>query len=373
MAPTTLRHPLLVASVITALGAGNAAPAASAASTPAPAPQSSNQLLGGLVGGLLDTVTGPLLGVVTPLVDGSTGVLPAVLPAGTVDAITDAITGAVDGIVPADVTKLLSGLTPAQVTQLAADPTAVAPLLAGLLPTLTGLTGGSTLSASAVTSALSQLTALLGGGVPTTGAALTTLTGVLDQVTSLLGLPSVANLPVVAPLIGALAKLGVALPDGPAKTGVVNAVTAAGTSFGLTPAQIASALDLLGLGKAVTKPATATPATTPAAPAATIVRARIASAKVSSNRRTVSFRVLCPTSALAGCTVKPSVKVGGKTVKTTKSAKLKAGATKTFTARVPAALAKKVRKAGGKAVVRLTTTGATGGAVSKTVTLRRAR
>lgn len=370
MAPTALRHPALVVGVVAALGAGIAAPAATAASTPAP--QVSNQALGGLLGGLLGGVTGPILDIITPVLEGGTA-LPAVLPAGTVDQLTDALTGVVDGVVPADITKLITALTPAQLTQLVSDPAAVAPLLTGLLPTLTGLASSSSLSASAVTSALQQVTALLGGGVPTTAAGLSTLTDVLDQVAKLLGYPSVVALPAVGPLIASLASLGGLLPDGPPKTAVVGAVTAAGTSLGLTPAQIAQALDLLGLGKAVAKPATATPgAATTTSKAAKTVRAKIVSAKVSKNRRKVTYRVSCPTSAIAGCRVTPSVKLAGKAVRTTKAATLKTGGSRTFTAKVPASLAKKVRKAGGKLVVRVATTGSTAGAVSKTVKVRRA-
>jgi len=373
MAPHALRHPALVVGVVATLGAGIAAPAAVAASTPAP--QVQNQALGGLLGGLLGGVTGPLLGVVTPLLEGGTGTLPAVLPAGTIDALTDALTGVVDGIVPADVAKLVTALTPAQLAQLAADPTAVGPLLTGLLPTLTGLASGSALSSSAVTAALSQVTALLGAGVPSTSTGLATLTSVLDQVANLLGYPSVASLPAVGPLLTALASIGTALPDGPPKTAAVGALTAAGTSLGLTPAQIAQALDLLGLGRAVAKPAAAgagAAAATGTTKTAKTVRARITSAKLSQNRRKATFRVTCPVSAIAGCRIKPSVKVAGKAVRTTKSATLKPGASRTFKATVPASLAKKVRKAGGRLVVRVATTGSTAGAVSKTVRVRRA-
>ncbi|MDO9409982.1 hypothetical protein [Patulibacter sp.] len=372
MAPTAFRHPLVVAGVVATLGAGVIAPAASAASTP-PAPQVSNQLLGGLLGGLLDTATAPLVSAVTPLLDGSTGVLPAVLPAGTIDKLTDVITGAVDGVVPADVTKLLTALTPAQLTQLVADPTTMVPLLTGILPTLTGLASGSTLSASAVSAALSQVTAVLGGGVPSSATALATLTSVVDQVAKLLGYPSVAALPAVGPLIAALATIGKALPDGGTKTAVVGAVSTAGTSLGLTPAQIASALDLLGLGRAVAKPAATTPAPTAAAPAAAakVARARIASASISKNRRKVTYRVTCPTASIAGCRITPSVKVGGRTVKA-KKATIAAGRSKTFRVAVPASVAKKVRKAGGKVVLRLKTAGSTAGAVTKTVRISRA-
>jgi hypothetical protein len=372
MAPTAFRHPLVVAGVVATLGAGIAAPAATAASAP-PAPQASTQLLGGLLGGLLDTATAPILSIITPLVEGNGGVLPAVLPAGTVEKLTDAITGAVDGVVPADVTKLLTALTPAQLTQLISDPAAVAPLLTGILPTLTSLASGSTLPAAAVTSALSQVTALLGGGIPTSAEALAVLTNVVDQVAKLLGYPSVASLPAVGPLIAALATVGKALPDGPSKTAVVGAVSTAGTSLGLSPAQIAQALELLGLGRAVAKPASTTPAPAATTPAksASVARARIASASISKNRRKVTYRVTCPTSSVAGCRVTPKIKVGGKTVRT-KAATVAAGRTKTFRATVPASVAKKVRKAGGKMVVTLKTAGSTAGAVTKTVRVRRA-
>ncbi|WP_026912274.1 hypothetical protein [Patulibacter minatonensis] len=373
MSRSALRHPALVVGVATALGAATIAPVAAAASTPKPA--AATVTTQGLLGGLLGAVTQPVVELVTPLVNGSTGVLPAVLPPATITALTDAltgVTGTVDALVPKDVTSLLSVLTPAQVQQIATNPAAVAPLLEGLLPTLTSLAGGSTLSSSAVTSALSQLTSVLGGGVPSTASGLATLTSLLDQVTSLLGYPSVASLPVVGPLLGVIAQTGKAVPDGPAKTAAVGALTTAGTSLGLTPAQIQSALDLLGLGRVVAK----TPATTPATPAtgvARTVRAKIVSVKVSKNRKKISVRVSCPaTAGAAGCTVKPSVKIGSRTAKTTKSAVIKRGKTKTFSATVPAAAVKSVKKSGGRVVAKVTTVGSTAGAVSKTVKVRRA-
>lgn len=367
MSPSALRHPALVVGVVTAFGVATVAPIASAATAPKPASVTTQ----GLLGGLLGSVTQPVLNLVTPLLDGSSG-LPVVLPPATVTALTDALSGGVDALVPADVTSLLGVLSPAQVQQLATNPTAIAPLLEGLLPTLTNLAGGSTLSSSAVTSALSQLTSVLSGGVPTSAAGLATLTSLLDQVTTLLGFPSVASLPVVGQLLGVIAQTGKAVPDGPAKNAAVGALTTAGTSLGLTPAQIQSALDLLGLGRAVVK----APGTTPTATAAKttkVVRAKIVSVKVSKNRKKVSVRVSCPTTAAAaGCTVKPSVKVGSRTAKTTRSAVVKRGKTRTFSAKVSAAAVKSVRKSGGRVVAKVTTVGSTAGAVSKTVKVRRA-
>lgn len=373
MSPHVLRHPILAASVIAALGTATIAPAAVAATTPKPAPVT-QQALGGLLGGVLNSVTAPVVELITPLV-GSTGVLPAVLPAQTVAALTTALTSTVDTLVPADVASLLTALSPAQVQQLVADPTAVAPLLTGLLSSVTSMVSTGTSTTDELTSVLGQLTSVLNAGLPTSAAGMTSLTGILDQLTALLTSPTVATLPVVGPLIGSLANLGGLLPDGPAKTGVVGAVSAAGTGLGLTPAQIAQALALLGLGRAVAKApdATSTPVAMPAKKAAKTVRAKIVSAKVAANRKTVRVKVLCPATATAGCKIRPSVKVGGRAAKITKSATLARGKSRTFTAKVPAAAVTKAKKSGAKVVVRLATTGSTAGAVTKTVTVRRAR
>ena len=57
----------------------------------------------------------------------------------------------------------------------------------------------------------------------------------------------------------------------------------------------------------------------------------------------------------------------GKAAKLSRSVTVARGTTQTITASVPASVAKKVRKAGGKLVVRVATTGATAGAHVKTV------
>lgn len=370
MSPHVLRHPVLAVSVIAALGTATIAPAAVAATTPKPAPVS-QQALGGLVGGLLGSVTAPVQSLLTPLVT-ATG-LPAVLPVATVEALTSALTSTVDTLVPADVASLLTMLDPAQVQQLVANPATVAPLLTGLLSSVTSMVTTGMTTAPELTSVLGQLTSVLNSGLPSSAGGLSSLTGILDQLTALLTSPTVATLPVVGPLIASLAQLGGLVPEGPVKSGVVSAVSAAGTGLGLSPAQIAQALALLGLGRAVAKAPDATPATTPATKAATTVRAKIVSAKVSANRKTVRVKVLCPATASLGCKIKPSVKVGGRAAKITKSATLARGKSRTFTAKVPAAAVRKAKKSGAKVVVRLTTTGSTAGAVTKTVTLRRAR
>lgn len=358
MATTALRHPALALGVVAALGAGIAAPAATAA-TAEPAPQAAQRgLLGDLLGGVLAPVTGPLgLTQVTDLVT--------------------ALTDPVDALLPDQVADLLEVLTLPQLTQIV-KPETILPLLQGLVPTLTSLTGtGASPSTAQITGVLDQLTAILKAGVPGDTAGQDALGGILEQVTSLLGLPGVRELPVVGDLVTVLEGVVSQLPD-PLKTPVQALITAAaGTpkpGATVTDPTLAALLALLGGQKAPTATApSAAPAAKPAAPAAKkIVRAKITSVKLSKNRRTLTVRVTCPTTATAGCRIAPKATVAGKALKLSGSKSLKRGKVRSLKGKVSASTVRKLRAKGGKAVVRVSTTGSTSGAVSKTVKIRRA-
>lgn len=350
MPPYVLRHPALVVGVVAAMGTATVAPAvASAASSPAPMQQT--QDLGGLITGLLGGITGTVGSVVDQLVAGT---LPGVLPP---KAMSTLITTLVGAPVTA-VTEILELLSPAQLMQIVTQgPTAATTqLLQGVLASVTKLTSSliaGTAQLPLVGDALERLTAILEGGVPTAAEAVQTLIATLDQITTQLGLPNVASLPAVGPLIQKLLALAGQVTDPAAAAAITRTLTAAAKAAGLDPAALA-ALSTAGLA---------------AAPAATrVARARISSVSVGKSRRSVRVRVVCPTTAPAGgCVVRPSVKLGGKTAKLARSITVARGTTQTLSAAVPASAAKKIRKAGGKLIVRVATTGATAGAVTRTV------
>lgn len=360
MAPTALRHPALALGVVAALGAGIAAPAAAAA-TAEPAPQAAQRgLLGDLLGGILAPVTGPLgLTQVTDLVT--------------------ALTDPVDALLPSQVADLLEVLTLPQLTQIV-KPETIGPLLEGLQPILGSLTGaGATPSTAQITAVLDQLTAILGVGLPGDADGQAVLGGLLDQVTSLLGLPGVRDLPVVGDLVTVLEGVVSQLPD-PLKTPVQALITAAagtpksGSTGTVTDPTLAALLALL---TGVRAPTGAAPAATAAKPAAAgaaakkTVRAKITSVKLSKNRKTLTVRVTCPTTATTGCRIAPKVTVAGKSLKLSGSKSLKRGKVASLKGKVAASTVKKLRAKGGKAVVRVSTTGSTSGAVSKTLKIRR--
>ncbi|MEV4421800.1 hypothetical protein AB0L40_17715 [Patulibacter sp. NPDC049589] len=398
MSPNALRHPALVVSVVAALGTATVAPAAAVAAThdaSAPTSVASRGLLDGLLGGL----TAPLTTVLTTLTTNPTAVL-------SPTTITTLLTE-IPKVTAETVGGILDVLTPAQLAALVSDPTTIASptalttLLGGLLDTVTGLTQGVTAGGTSVPSAtdvgsvLSQLQALLAGGVPSTAAGQTALVGILDQVTGLLGLPAVKDLPIVGDLLTTLRGLGSALPAplSTAVTGLIDAVAGTGgtgtgtgtgtggtgTGTGVDAGALASLLGLLGLGGATGgtgasgSGSAAKPTTSTTTAAKKVARARIVSVTVSKTRKRVVLRVSCPATApAAGCKVKPSVKLGGRAVKVAKTATVRRGATRSLKAKVPASLAKKIRAKGGRVVVRVSTTGATAGAVTKTVKVRRA-
>jgi hypothetical protein len=100
-------------------------------------------------------------------------------------------------------------------------------------------------------------------------------------------------------------------------------------------------------------------------------QARIRSVSVSKNRRTVRVRVTCPRGARASCRIVISAKLRGSKLKVVRRATVRVGATKTVTARVPARTVRSVRRAGGRLVVRVGTSGSGKPAVVKAVKVRR--
>lgn len=362
MAPTALRHPALALGVIAALGAGIAAPAATAASEPAP--QVAQR---GLLGDLLGGITGPITGA---------------LGDPQIEEIVAALIDTVDGLVPAQVADLLEVLSLDQLTQIV-QPETILPLLQGLVPTLTSLGGsGSAAPTAEVEDVLQQLTAILRAGAPGDPAGQAVLGGLLDQVTSLLGLPGVRELPVVGDLVTVLEGVVDALPD-ELKTPVQNLITAAagtpkpGTAGTVTDPTLAALLALLTGAKAPNAaapgagPSVAKPAATPAK-ASKVVRAKITSVKLSKNRKKLTVRVTCPTTATAACRISPKATVAGKALKLSGTKTLKRGKVASLKGKVSSRTVKKLRAKGGKAVVRVSTKGSASGAVSKTVKIRRA-
>lgn len=369
MARTALRHPVLALGLIAALGGGIAAPAATAASAPA---QQTVQR------GLLDDLLGG--SVLAPVTD-------ALLPSGDVDALVGALTAPVNEVLSvAQVTELLEVLTPEQLTQIA-DPATATSLLEGLLAALTALTAGdASPSLDDASVLIGQLTAILGAGLPgTDGEAV--LIGVLNEVTALLGLPGVRELPVVRELVTVLEGAADGLPaplQEPVQallTAAVGTPTGTGTGTGTSSGAGAVTDPALAALLALLAGANAPPATAPAGTVSTakpantiakrVVRARISSVKLSKNRKTLTIRVTCPAAA-ARCRIAPKATVAGKTLKLRGSKSLKRGRTASLKGRVPASTVRKLRAKGGKAVVRVSTAGSSSGAVKKTVKLRRA-
>ncbi|CAB4962060.1 unannotated protein [freshwater metagenome] len=356
MPPYALRHPALVVGVVAAMGAGTVAPAVASASTPPPAVHQT-QDLSGLIGGLLGGVTGTVGGIVDQLVAGT---LPGVLPANTFSTLINTLVTAP----VAAVTEILDLLSPAQIMQIVMNGpvAATTQLLQGILSSVTKLTTtlvAGTAQLPLVGDALDRLTAILAGGIPTAAEALKTFTAILDQITTQLGLPKVADLPAVGPLLQKLIALAPQVTDPAAAAAITRTLTAAAKAFGIDPAAALAALGTAGTAVAAV----------PAA-VATVARARINAASVGATRRTVKLQVVCPTSAPAtGCVVRPSFKLGSKSARLSKAVTVARGTTRTITAALPASVVKKLRKAGGKLVVSVATTGATAGAVKKTLTV----
>lgn len=351
MPPYALRHPVVVVGVVAAMTTATVAPAvASAASTPPPVQRTHD--LGGLLTGLLGGLTGTVGSVVDQLVAGT---LPGVLSPTAVSTLITTLIGApVTAVI-----EILELLSPAQLTQIVTQGpvAATTQLLQGVLASVTKLTTSlvaGTAQLPLVDDAFDRLTAILEGGIPTAAEAVGLLVATLDQITTQLGLPNVATLPAVGPLVQKLLALAGQVTDPAAAAAITRTLTAAAKAAGLDPAALA-ALGTAGLAGA--------------APAATrVARARISSVSVGKNRRSVRLRVVCPTTAPAtGCAVRPSVRLGGRAAKLSRSVTIARGTTRTLSASVPASAARKVRRAGGKLVVRVSTTGATAGAVRRTV------
>ncbi|MDO9409981.1 hypothetical protein [Patulibacter sp.] len=356
MPPYVLRHPALVVGVVAAMGVGTVAPAVASAATPPPAVQQT-QDLSGLIGGLLGGVTSTVGGIVDQLVAGT---LPGVLPANTISTLINTLVGA-----PVTaVTEILDLLSPDQILQIVSKGpvAATTQLLQGVLASVTKLTttlAAGTAQLPLVGDTFDRLTAVLAGGIPTAADALKTFTAILDQVTTQLGLPKVADLPAVGPLLQKLVALVGQVSDPAAVAAITRTLTAAAKAYGIDPAAALAALGTAGTAVA-------------AAPAAavTVARARLNAASVGATRRTVKLRVICPTTAPAtGCVVSPSFKLGSTSAKLGRSVTVARGTTRSITAALPSSVAKKLRKAGGKLVVTMKTTGATAGAVKKTLTV----
>ncbi|WP_026912273.1 hypothetical protein [Patulibacter minatonensis] len=357
MPPYVLRHPALVVGVAAALGTATIAPTAAMAATTKPAPAVvQHQDLGGLINGLVGSITGLTGSIADQLLAGT---LPGILPANAISSLINTLVAA-----PLTaVTEIVDLLSPSQILQLVKEGpvAATTQLLQGVLGTVTKLTTtliAGTAQLPLVGDVLSRFTAILEGGIPTAADALKSLTGILDQLTTQFGLPSVLQLPAIGPLIQKLIDLAGKVTDPATKAAAVRALSAAAKTAGIDPATLAS-LGIAGLGSAAA-----------AAPAAVvkIARARISSVAVGKSRRSVSVKVVCPASAPAsGCVVRPSVKLAGSAAKLSRSITVARGTTQTVSAAVPASIAKKVRKSGGRLVVKVLTTGATAGAVTRTV------
>lgn len=382
MSRSSLRHPALAVGMAVVLGAATVAPAASAAATPAPSTAAS--VPGPAARGLF----GDLLTPVGQLLDAITGGLTGALPPADVTTLTDAL----DALDPAQLAAVLDTLSPAQLAQVvAAGPDGLGTLLTGVLNTVTGLvaglpTGGTGTPAvpPQLDAVLAQLTGLLAGVSGADAPSLATLTQVLDQLTTLLGLPGVASLPALGPLLGQLVQTRGELPAGPVRDAVDEVITTVTDTISRNPI-VTDATSVGPNAASGTSKATATAtdpgspvqgatATKPAAatkPAPLAVQARIRSVVVSKDRRRVRVRVTCPRGATASCRIIVSAKLRGTKLRVTRRATVRVGVTRTVTAKVPARTVRSVRRSGGRLVVRVGTAGSGKAAVAKTVTVRR--
>lgn len=378
MTRSPLRHPLLVTGVVVALGAASVAPAAAAAATPSPASAPSpaaRGLFGDLlapVGSLLDAITG--------------GLVTGALPPAAVTTITDAL----DQLQPEQLAAVLDTLTPEQLAQVVtAGPGGLDTLLTGVLTTVTDLlhglpsAGGGATAPPQLDAVLAQLTGLLAGVPGGDAASLETLTTLLNDLTKLLALPGVAELPALGPLLGELLQVRGEVPAGPVREAIDGVLVTITDTLGGIP--VVPGLTSVGpnASSGTSRPAQATDvgvapdpvqgagAVKPATSAALATQARIRSVSVSKNRRSVRVRVTCPRGATASCRIIISAKLRGSKLKVVRRATVKVGATRTITAKVPARTVRSVRRSGGKLVVRVGTAGSGKAAVAKTVKVRR--
>lgn len=378
MTRTPLRHPLLVTGVVVALGAASVAPAAAAAATSSPAAPASSPgpAARGLFGDLLAPV-GTLLDAITG------GLVTGTLPPTAVTTITDAL----DQLQPEQLAAVLDTLTPEQLAQVVtAGPGGLDTLLTGVLTTVTGLleglpsAGGGATAPPQLDAVLAQLTGLLAGVPGGDAASLETLTTLLNDLTKLLALPGVAQLPALGPLLGELLQVRGEVPAGPVRDAVDGVLVTITDTLGSVP--VVPGLTSVGpnASSGTSKPAQATdvgiapdPVQGAGAvkPAPLATQARIRSVSVSKNRRSVRVRVTCPRGATASCRIIISAKLRGSKLKVVRRATVGVGATRTITAKVPARTVRSVRRSGGKLVVRVGTAGSGKAAVAKTVEVRR--
>lgn len=380
MTRSLLRHPALVTGVVVALGAAPVAPAAAAASTPSPATSASapgpaaRGLFGDLlapVGNLLDAITG--------------GLVTGALPPTAVTTITDAL----DQLQPEQLAAVLDTLTPAQLAQVVtAGPGGLDTLLTGVLTTVTDLlqglpaagAGGGATAPPQLDAVLAQLTGLLAGVPGGDAASLETLTTLLNDLTKLLALPGVAQLPALGPLLGELLQVRGEVPAGPVRDAVDGVLVTITDTLGSVP--VVPGLTSVGpnASSGTSRPAQATDVgvapdpvrgAVAAKPAPLAAQARIRSVSISKNRRSVRVRVTCPRGATAPCRIIISAKLRSSKLKVVRRATVKVGATRTITAKVPARTVRSVRRSGGKLVVRVGTAGSGKAAVAKTVKVRR--
>lgn len=221
-------------------------------------------------------------------------------------------------------------------------------LLPGILPTelgtlLTGASGGE-LTTILGTVTDEQLTGALGTLLPAEiGGVLTSATGG-DLTTLLGGLPG-----------GELTGVLDTLTTGELQTllGQVTGDTA------LKP--VADQITQLLLGRnpagGTTAPATTTPpgpsiivvpVNRPgAAPTSTRYRARVSSARVAKNRRSMSIKVTCPAAAPKGCLVRVSGQLAGKRAMAAKDMLLLRNTSKTVRVKLVSSATKRLRKKGG--------------------------
>jgi hypothetical protein len=234
---------------------------------------------------------------------------------------------------------------------------------------------------------------VLNAGAPTGDPAVAqALADLLDQVTQLVGVPGVVDVPVLGPLLSDLAAQRSTFPsptadafDGlvgtlrstPGSGPALEAAGLGGGTGGSGPDGGTGAAGGAGTGSSATagaagvggSPAVAVaPVPTPAKKAA---RATIRSISISKDRRRIRVRLGCPKTARAACVVTTTVTVRGAKVAKARKLTVKAGKSRWLTVKVPASRARAHRRAGGRVVVKAVTKGATAMPHTKSRTVRR--
>lgn len=363
MSSFTLPRRTVAAVAVASLATASFAPAIANATTAAPAPSASQR-------GIFDDFLSPILQPVLGILDGVTAGTP--LGSTQISTLVNGILQNVD----ATVSPILTSLTPPQVQQLLAtlsgSSAKFGSLLGGVLSMVQGVVGqvqAGTVGAGDITSLVSQLQTLLQGNllgqatslfnaIPGSGAALGSLANVTKQLTAVIqaaraaGLPGLSTIPGLDGLLDLLVSKTSVLP----------------TELQAPVSDLVSALRSAKSGSAAT---TASPAAVAAATAG-VARATVTSVKAASSRRAFTVKIALPASASApaASTVFGSVR-GKRVVK--KTVTLAPGAVATVKGKIPASLAKKLKKSGGKVVVKVKTAGSTSGAVTKTLAVKKAR